>query len=763
MKRPFTRTIAFVAALLFVLCSFPAVTASAATSYPNTHTNTGDQAADIVAVAMTQVGYCEGSLSGNPAYAGSNNYQKFGQWYDANVDNIGGTYAAWCAMFVSWCANQANIPSSTCYYHAYCPYGVNWYKNKGLFYSSKSRGGSYTPKAGDIIYFQSSSSSVATHVGIVRYSSGGYVYTVEGNTSGQKGEVNNGGGVFAKSYSLSYANILGYGTPNYESSPKCTVSFNSNGGTAVSSKKVEQGSAVAAPSNPSRYAFNFVGWYCNPELTDPYDFSKPVNYDFTLYAKWEEAYWSAHRNLTPNTTDLHYNEYESGGRVFAYENSTDNSIDMYQGADSDNNWAWPSAYITYENSFDAANDAYVYIRKDGTAHFNAIVTYLDQNGTAHDAILSEIAGVGSDFEPGYLEVFVNLGNYIAQQGHIPASGNVKYTKVTYFITGPKDSYVKVYDMQLTPEFAIDDPYASFLTPDSDIAQDGDKGCFAYENGVLNISGMSNGAYTVTLPVNVPFDPSVFSKLMTDLTATTRFNITLHLTNANGNASVELRNEFFDKFGLSAVPSALPAGHWIVNDMNLKGYYEWNGGVIKNSIVKSVTITVYGTGDLSIAALQATRKNSIVYVSNTIRQSGEINEDTPTLLTSVAYTVTDDSISRVTLGTTAAAARSHFDQKAEYIIFYTANGSAVSDNDTLKTGMRAVLTVSGKTVRSYGIAVTGDIRGNGIANSASARDLLQVVASSKALTPLQLLAADYDGNGGLNTTDVRRLLHDVVGN
>lgn len=91
----------------------------------------------------------------------------------------------------------------------------------------------------------------------------GYVYTVEGNTSGQNGEVNEGGGMFLKSYSLSYSRLYGYGTPRYTD----------NGGSAVDSVNVKDGGTLTASANPTRYGSNFAGWYCNPELTDPYDFS----------------------------------------------------------------------------------------------------------------------------------------------------------------------------------------------------------------------------------------------------------------------------------------------------------------------------------------------------------------------------------------------------------------------------------------------------------------------------------------------------------
>jgi uncharacterized repeat protein (TIGR02543 family) len=385
------------AALL--VCLLPAVPASAASEYPNTHVNTGNMAADLVAVAVTQAGYCEGSLSGNPANASSNNYQKYGLWYDNNVDYIGVQRAAWCAAFVSWCANQAGIPSSILYYHAYCPYGVNWFKNQGLFHYAASRGGSYVPKAGDIVYFAPAGSSTSSHIGIVRYVSGGYVYTVEGNTSGQNGEVNEGGGVFLKSYALSYSRLYGYATPKYTDNSGYTVTFDSNGGSAVASVNVKDGATLTAPANPTRYGFNFLGWYCNPELTDPYNFSNPVPYSFTLYAKWEEAYWGANTDLMPVDGLLVRNNYENSDQyVWPYYND-DGSVTIYNGVSGDH--SWPSAYMSYENSVDSGNDAYIYVKYSATARFNAVIDYLDADGNAQSVRLSELAGNGdNDFPAG---------------------------------------------------------------------------------------------------------------------------------------------------------------------------------------------------------------------------------------------------------------------------------------------------------------------------------------------------------------------------
>lgn len=118
-----------------------------------------------------------------------------------------------CNMFVSWCGYKAGIASLIGNF-AYCPSHVNWFKNKGQWYSK----GSKTPEPGWIIFFKTGSSYEACHVGIVEKVSNGYVYTIEGNTSGASTLVSNGGGVCRKSYSLSSSYILGYGAPKFSSS-----------------------------------------------------------------------------------------------------------------------------------------------------------------------------------------------------------------------------------------------------------------------------------------------------------------------------------------------------------------------------------------------------------------------------------------------------------------------------------------------------------------------------------------------------------------
>ena len=51
----------------------------------------------------------------------------------------------------------------------------------------------------------------AYHTGIVTEVTASKVKTIEGNTSGASGVVENGGGVCTKSYDKTYSRILGYG------------------------------------------------------------------------------------------------------------------------------------------------------------------------------------------------------------------------------------------------------------------------------------------------------------------------------------------------------------------------------------------------------------------------------------------------------------------------------------------------------------------------------------------------------------------------
>ena len=69
-----------------------------------------------------------------------------------------------------------------------------------------------------------------------------------------------------------------------------TVSFESNGGSAVEAQQVAEGEHAVEPDDPEKDGFDFDGWYSEESFATLYDFSgTAVTEDITLYAKWEEA------------------------------------------------------------------------------------------------------------------------------------------------------------------------------------------------------------------------------------------------------------------------------------------------------------------------------------------------------------------------------------------------------------------------------------------------------------------------------------------
>ena len=153
MIRRFISTLLLLVILLGVLLPL-CPTASAA--YENTYVNTGNQAEDLIGVAMTQVGYTEGP----------GNDTKYGDW-------LGFPNSPWCASFISWCAEQAEISPWILQRTALANPGSNPGFGIPCYHGSE-----YTPKRGDLFFKEDFS-----HVGIVYGVEGDEVLTIEANTN----------------------------------------------------------------------------------------------------------------------------------------------------------------------------------------------------------------------------------------------------------------------------------------------------------------------------------------------------------------------------------------------------------------------------------------------------------------------------------------------------------------------------------------------------------------------------------------------------
>ncbi len=187
-------------------------------------TLTGDEAHDTIAIALSQVGYHEGDSQGEmdgESSDGSRDFVEYNVLY-GKLDNAQGNGLSygyyWCASFVNWCLRQAGVgEADSGGAEVSCERWIASCRESGI-YNSKS---GYFPKSGDMIFFRDvGSSRSATHIGLVLYSDGAKVYTVEGNSSSSGDYSENGEYVALRSYELGSRYIVGYASPRYHGAEK---------------------------------------------------------------------------------------------------------------------------------------------------------------------------------------------------------------------------------------------------------------------------------------------------------------------------------------------------------------------------------------------------------------------------------------------------------------------------------------------------------------------------------------------------------------
>lgn len=71
---------------------------------------------------------------------------------------------------------------------------------------------------------------------------------------------------------------------------RCVVTFETNGGTQLSSVTYFYGDKITAPkTNPVRSDFMFSGWYADEDFTQEFEFGTEISGDVTIYAKWRQS------------------------------------------------------------------------------------------------------------------------------------------------------------------------------------------------------------------------------------------------------------------------------------------------------------------------------------------------------------------------------------------------------------------------------------------------------------------------------------------
>ena len=162
---------------------------------------TGDQRLDLLNVARSQLGYCAGASANE--LGGDRATER--EWTEYNLFYYGySKEASWCAIFISWCARQARIPTGVIRTSGNASaglFGCSWHPRRG-----------YTPVPGDLIIFdwegQYAGYDGGDHIGIVAGVTPTEIVTIEGNRHNA---------VERQTYPRDDERILGYAVPAYTS------------------------------------------------------------------------------------------------------------------------------------------------------------------------------------------------------------------------------------------------------------------------------------------------------------------------------------------------------------------------------------------------------------------------------------------------------------------------------------------------------------------------------------------------------------------
>ena len=112
----------------------------------------------------------------DPSHIGGEKYWRFLGWKSR---------VAWCACFVSWCIHHTNYNGTPMtQYISTKSGGVSTFiseckKNSKTQYHGRG----YTPKRGDLIFFDWQPDGSSDHIGIVQNTTNGTILTIEGNSS----------------------------------------------------------------------------------------------------------------------------------------------------------------------------------------------------------------------------------------------------------------------------------------------------------------------------------------------------------------------------------------------------------------------------------------------------------------------------------------------------------------------------------------------------------------------------------------------------
>ena len=183
---------------------------------------------------------------------------------------------------------------------------------------------------------------------------------------------------------------------------KYEVSFDSDGGSAVSAQTVEEGSKVSVPPTPTKDGYKFIEWQLDGKA---YDFNLLVTKNIVLKAKWEQVVEennSSSQNVQPSKSQSSNNSHSTNT-----PSQNNNQSQNTKPPVTVTKYNYVGKYIFTRYDSTKVPEYYVLLNSDGTCVINS-VNYLAPTCTCKMATCSNPASC--DVSSGHMTICFDDGS-----------------------------------------------------------------------------------------------------------------------------------------------------------------------------------------------------------------------------------------------------------------------------------------------------------------------------------------------------------------
>ena len=209
---------------------------------------------------------------------------------------------------------------------------------------------------------------------------------------------------------------------------KYIITFDSNGGSDISSLEIEKGQKAVKPTDPTKDGYTFGGWYTSKYYFVEYNFNDTVTKDLTLYAKWNKIPKTVLYEIGTPTVDIWTNSIGSKWMKIAIPVTNTGTADLYMGsctADIENESGSLLQTVSYINCYPdyikPGETGYYY--EETTCDFNntnaKVVPHIEIEEATNDVIRYEISDVSinSDLYNG-IKILGRVENKTSKKGSL---------------------------------------------------------------------------------------------------------------------------------------------------------------------------------------------------------------------------------------------------------------------------------------------------------------------------------------------------------